>query len=59
MLLYSLFCVSKKLCCGLAALFCDTPCCFAAILKRIRQGGRRSRSLPRCLVKLHAHLFYH
>jgi hypothetical protein len=57
--LYSLFCFSKKLCCGMAALFCNTPCCSAAILKRIRNDGRRSRSLARCLVNLYAHLFQH
>jgi hypothetical protein len=54
-----LFCVCKKLCRGMAALFGNTPRCFAAILKRIRNGGRRSRSLARCLVNLHAHLFQH
>jgi hypothetical protein len=57
--LYSLFCVSKKLCCGMAALFCYTPRCSAAILKRIRHGRRRSRSLARCLVNLYAHLSQH
>jgi hypothetical protein len=43
----------------MAALFRNTPCCFAAILKGIRHGGRRSRSLARCLVNLYAHLFQH
>ena len=57
--LYSLFCVGKKLDCCMAGLFCDTPCCSAAILKRIRHCGRRSRSLARCLVNLYAHLFQH
>jgi hypothetical protein len=57
--LYSLFCFSKKLCCCMAALFCNTPCCYTAILKGIRKYGRRSRSLMRCLVNLYAHLFQH
>jgi hypothetical protein len=57
MALYSLFCFSKKLCCSMAALFCNTPCCFPAILEGIRKDGRRSRSLARCLVDLHAQMF--
>lgn len=57
--LYSLSCFSKKLCCCMAALFCNTPCCSAAILKRIRKDVRRSRSFTRCLVNLYAHLFQH
>jgi len=57
--LYSLPRVIEKLCCGMAALFCNTPRYFAAILKHIRDGGRRSRSLARCLVNLYAHLFQH
>jgi hypothetical protein len=56
---YSLSCVIEKLCGGMAAMFCNTPRCFATILKRIRNGGRRSRSLARCLVNLYAHLFQH
>ena len=59
MLLYSLPCFSKKLCCCMAALFCNTPCCSAAILKVLRKYGRRSRSLVRCLVNLYANLFQH
>ena len=43
----------------MAALFCHTPCCIAAILKRFRNGRRRTRSLVRCLVNLYAHLFQH
>jgi hypothetical protein len=45
--LHSLSCVINKLRGGMAALFCNTPCCSAAILKRIRNGGRRPRSLAR------------
>ena len=55
--MYSLSCVSKKLCCCIVALFCNTPCCYTAILKRIRDGRRRSRSLACCLVNLYAQLF--
>jgi len=57
MLLYSLSCVVEKLCGSMAPLFGHAPRRFAAILKRIRNGGRRSRCLARCLVNLYAHLF--
>jgi hypothetical protein len=57
--LHSPSCVINKLRDGMAALFCNTPCCSAAILKRIRNGGRRPRSFARCLVNLYAHLFQH
>jgi hypothetical protein len=59
MLLHSLSCVLKKLCGSMAALFCDTPHRSAAILKCIRNGGGRSRSLASCFVNLYAHLFQH
>jgi len=39
--LHSPSCIINKLCSGMTALFCNTPCCSAAILKRIRNGGRR------------------
>jgi hypothetical protein len=55
--LHSLFCVRKKLYCGMAALLCNTPCCNSAILKRIRNGRGRTRSPARSLVDLNANLF--
>jgi hypothetical protein len=57
--LHSPSCVVHKFRGGMAALFCNTPRCSAAILKRIRNGRRRPRSLVRCLVNLYAHLFQH
>ncbi len=40
-------------------MFCGTPRCFYAILKRIRNGRSRPRSLAPCFVNLLAHLFHH
>jgi hypothetical protein len=57
--LHSPSCVINQFRGGMAALFCNSPCCIAAILKRIRDGTRRPRSLVRCLVNLYAHLFQH
>jgi hypothetical protein len=59
MLLHLLSCVLKKLCGSMAALFCDTPHRSAAILKCIRNGGGRSRSLASCFVNLYANFFQH
>jgi len=39
--LHALPCVINKLGGGVAALFCNAPCCVAAIRKRIRSGRRR------------------
>ncbi len=43
----------------MAALFCGTPYCSYAILKRIRNGRCRPRSLVLCFVNLLAQLFHH
>jgi hypothetical protein len=57
--LHALSGVNIKLRGGLAALFCGTPRCSYAILKGIRNGRCRPRSLVRCFVNLLAHLFQH
>ena len=59
MALYALFCVVIKLRSNAAALFCNPPRCPYAILKGIRDGRCRPRSLARCFVNLLVHLFQH
>jgi len=49
--------VNIKLGSGMAALFGGTARRFHAVLKGIRNGGCRPRSLARCYVNLLAHLF--
>ena len=51
--------VIKKLFSSIATLFCDTPRCSYAILKCIRNGRCRPRSLARCFGNLLARLFQH
>ena len=57
--LYASFCVVKQLCSDIAAMFCGTPRCFDAILKRIRNIRCSPRSLMRRIVNLFVHLFQH
>ena len=59
MSLQALDCVIKKFFSSVATLFCDMPHCSHAVLKCIRNGRRRPRSLPRCFGNLLIRLFQH
>ena len=59
MSLQALDCVIKKLFSSIAALFCDATRRSYAVLKCIRNGGCRPRSLARRFGNLLAGLFQH